>query len=169
MVVEMQDENGNVKVVATIQNATAVKGYWFIAVGNDEVGLVDVKDSGDEEVEGNTFSAVFDIEMFPAGTYEAFVLFIGTVDGEELAFEDLVEFEVTEDDEGPGKEPKPQPKEPNKPKEPAKPITPELGKEKQEQIEGGKLPKTATTYPVAVVAGLFLLIAGLALLKLRRA
>jgi LPXTG-motif cell wall-anchored protein len=149
-------ENGKHAITGTIKDRKEVEGDWMVLVGNEDV-VVDEKDA--EGVKGNTYTAQF--ENLEPGEYMGGVIFMGDVDGVFMVLYNEVKFEVTSDGQGKVTQPS------DKNKSPV--LNPEQGKKiMKETKKGGELPKTATTYPTGAVAGLALLVGGLALLKLRR-
>ncbi|AUS10020.1 hypothetical protein C1X05_15065 [Laceyella sacchari] len=156
-IVDIKDlGNNKVKIIAKLNGKTA-KGTWYIAAGSEDAEAPQIE----AEVKGNSvnFEYVLDITKLNAGENAIFVAFEGTIDGKACQFGLGYESLLVEEDGGKGDSTvKPNPDKPN-----TKP-NPKQGKEGVKQIKGGKLPKTATSYPVGAVAGLALLAGGAALM-----
>jgi LPXTG-motif cell wall-anchored protein len=151
--VDIQDTgNGKVKVTAKLDGKEA-KGNWLILAGSDAAGKKLEKEFND--VNGTSITYEFDINDWATGEYDVYVLFEGTIDGNKCAVGYGEAGLSVEDDTV-----KPAPDK-HKP-------TPEKEKEAVKEIKGGKLPKTATTYPVSMAFGGLLLAAGVGMLMFRR-
>jgi len=155
-----QVANGNVKITAKLEGAKEAEGTWYIGAGLEEAENPAIEEAF-EGVKGTTFTYELDINKLETGLNVVIVGFEGTVDGKNCSFGvGFHELEVEEDDSMNPVPDKEQPKTPESPKQ---------GKEAVKQIKGGKLPKTATSYPTAAIAGLLLLAMGAMALRVRRA
>lgn len=151
-----QAANGKVTVTAKLDGKEA-DGTWYIAAGKESSDQPAIFDEV-KNVKKTTFTYDLDINKLPVGENVIFVSFEGTVDGKNCQFGFGGTGIIVEDDTV-----KPNPEE-----KPQKPSTPEKGKETADKIKGGKLPKTATSYPIAMTLGGFLLLAGFGLFLFRR-
>lgn len=151
-----QSANGNVKVTAKLDGKEA-DGTWNIAAGPESSDQPVIFDQI-KNVKETTFTYELDINKLPAGENVVYVSFEGTIDGKNCQLGLGGTGIIIEDDTV-----KPNPEE-----KPQKPTTPEKGKEAVDKIKGGLLPKTATSYPVSIVLGGLLLVAGFGLLMFRR-
>lgn len=151
-----ESTNGKVKVTAKLDGKEA-EGTWYIAAGletSDQPAIFDTI----KNVKNTTFTYELDINKLPVGENVIYVSFEGSVDGKNCQLGVGGTAIIVEDDTV-----KPNPEE-----KPQKPSTPEKGKETADKIKGGKLPKTATAYPVAMMLGGLLLVAGFGMLMFRR-
>lgn len=157
---EYKAVNGKHQFNANIMNAEKVEeGVWWIGVGSGEELIAE------HEAVQNTLSFSHTFDKLKPGKYEVVVVFVGLVDGKETALGQYLEFEVKADGTA---TPKPPVKEPGKPKPPV--LNPEDAKKiVKETKPGGPMPKTATSYPVSVLAGMALLALGAVLVRFRRA
>jgi hypothetical protein len=156
-----QEVNGKDEFTATIKGVEQAQGHWFLAYGDDQ-DMIDFAE-GDG---GATFTHTF--EDIKPGKYLVVAVFEGTInDGDYVVLGNTMEFEKKDNGSG---EIKP-PSDNNGDKQPKPPVLPpdDTHKQIEEGKKGGKLPKTATTYPAGALAGLMLLVVGFAALKLRRA
>ncbi|SEM84461.1 hypothetical protein [Lihuaxuella thermophila] len=158
IVVDTQEAGENkVKVIAKLQ-AKEAEGTWFVGVwpaGSSPEKPPVISDELNKK--GTSIAYELDLNKLSAGEYDIYVGFEGTIDGKNcsLGFGDTGII-VEDDDVKPA------------PQEPKKPSTPEKGKEAVDQLKGGKLPKTATSYPVSMTLGALLLAAGVGMLMFRR-
>ncbi|MBA4495310.1 hypothetical protein ACFO25_00845 [Paenactinomyces guangxiensis] len=151
--VDLKQEGNKVKVTAKLPGKEA-EGTWYIVAGGIESEVPEVTHKA-EGVKGTTFTYEFDVNKLPAGENGLIVAFEGTIDGQNCSYGvGYVDFTVDEDKVQNPANPKP---------------NPGKGKQDLDKIKGGKLPKTATTYPTGALAGLLLLIVGVGMLKFRRA
>lgn len=156
IVVDAGQSNGKVKVTAKLDGKEA-EGTWYLAAGSEAsdqpVIFEEIKN-----VKGATFTYELDINKLPAGENVILVAFEGTIDGKNCQVGFGGTGIIVEDDTV----------KPNPDEKPQKPDTPEKGKEAIVKLKGGKLPTTATSYPVAIILGGLLLAAGFGLLMFRR-
>jgi LPXTG-motif cell wall-anchored protein len=160
--VSVQSVGGKQQLTGTISDAKEAKGNWHFVVGDqDDQNVIAEQDLNG--VTGLTASHTFELKE---GTYVVGVYFEGEVDGTPVILGFGMEQQL--DVKGDGKQtvtPAPAPK----PEDKKPVINPEKAKQELSQAkEGGKLPKTATNYPIGTVAGAALLAGGLAMLRLRR-
>lgn len=151
-----QAANGKVKVTAKLDGKEA-EGTWYLAAGPEAADRPVIYEEL-KDVKGTTFTYELDVNKLPAGENMVVVAFEGTVDGKNCQVGFGGTGIIVEDDTV-----KPDPD--NKPQ---KPATPEKGKEAVDKLKGGKLPKTATSYPVSMMLGGLLLVSGFGLLMFRR-
>ncbi|MFC7441165.1 LPXTG cell wall anchor domain-containing protein [Laceyella putida] len=151
--------NNKVKVTAKLDGKTA-EGTWYIAAGKEEADAPAVE----AEVKANSvnFTYELDITKLEAGENVIYVGFEGKIDGKDCQLGFGYDFLNVEED---GNDTNVKPNPDKKPE--AKP-TPEQGKEGVKKLKGGKLPKTATSYPMGAVAGLALLAGGAVLMVRNR-
>lgn len=159
--VKYEYKDGKHRVTASILEGEHATGLWLVGLfdmdGNPVVDPAYV-----EFHEGKTFTAEFKDKLKP-GHYFVGVVFEGAVDGQPGGFiDDSVEFEV-KDGKSITKPGKDDDKDPVKPGEPKKVI--------DEVKNGGKMPKTATQYPLGMMVGGGILLLGLmvfGIMKFRR-
>jgi LPXTG-motif cell wall-anchored protein len=157
-------EKGHYVFTATLEGANTAEGNWFMAYGDGD--FEEIRDMvKKEDVKGTTFS--HDFGQINPGKYWATVIFMGEVDGVFMVVGKDLGFEVKDSGQVVVTPPKGDGKG-------GKGGTVVLNPKKGNEIvnhakKGGKLPKTATTYPVGTAAGLALLAGGLVMLRLRRA
>lgn len=156
---EYKAVNGKHQFNANILSAEKVEqGIWWIGVVNEK-GLI-----AEHEAAQDTLSFSHTFDKLKPGKYEVIVVFDGIVDGNEFPLIQFLDIEVKADGTA---TPKPPVKEPGKPKPPV--LHPkDADKIIKETKPGGPMPKTATSYPVSVVAGMALLALGVVLVRFRR-
>lgn len=157
--VKYQFKNGKHLVTASILEGEHATGFWLIGLFDMEGNPV-VEPVFADSHEGKTFSAEFKDKLKP-GHYFVGVIFEGTVDGQPGGFiDDSVEFEVKDNGDCITKPGKDDGKKPVKPGEPKQVI---------DKIKnGGKMPKTATQYPLGMMIGGGVLLLGLGVLGFMR-
>ncbi|PTX53719.1 hypothetical protein C8P63_1265 [Melghirimyces profundicolus] len=161
-------KDGKHVVTASIFEGEHVMGEWMIGIFDMEGYPVVEPRFSDLMQEGKSFTAEFEDELEP-GTYFVGAVYYGTVDGQPAGFiDDSTVFEVKE----PGSEPQPGDGEDNGKEDGKEPVKPTEPKQVMDTVKnGGKMPKTATDYPLGMLVGggiLLLGLAALAILKLRR-
>jgi LPXTG-motif cell wall-anchored protein len=150
----------NDKFTGTLNPAKEAVGNWGIAIANENGDkIIDAKDV--ENFKGTTFTHIF--KGIKAGTYLVYIAFEGKVDGEETAIIKFLTLEVTE--EGNGGDIKAPPTD-YKPTKPVDKGT--VDKVINNSKKGGPMPKTATSNPTGMVAGLVLIALGGTILGYRR-
>lgn len=151
-------ENGNkIEVMATLSGVKEAEGSWTLMAGHVEAMDPAVEETRDG-VKGASVSFEIDkTKLTQDGEYLVVVMFNGKADGKDCQWGvGLDGFTLEGDDVTPPAE------------EPKTPKTPDGKKDVIDKVKGGKLPKTATSYPTAAVAGAVALLAGVALLAFRR-
>ncbi|MDQ0415937.1 LPXTG-motif cell wall-anchored protein [Croceifilum oryzae] len=154
---------------AKIKDAKEGKGQWIAFVSktrefNDKDLVNGTRVKGD-------VSEKFTFKDLKPGTYYVLLTFKGIVDGKEKETCTVVQVDVpkggtpsTGTNTGTGtKTPTPV-----KPTPISKPVTKEQAKKAVEKAEGGQLPKTATSYPIATIAGAAILMVGAGLFFVAR-
>ncbi|WP_028777967.1 LPXTG cell wall anchor domain-containing protein [Shimazuella kribbensis] len=158
---EYAQVGNNDKFTGTLNPATKAVGYWSITIGKEENDdIIDMKEV--ENFNGTSFSHTF--TGIGKGKYIVLLAFDGKVDGEETLIVKYSTLEVTGEGNN-GGEIKPPPTD----YKPTKPVD----KNTVEQVikntkKGGKMPKTATSNPTGMFAGIALLALGGAVLGYRR-
>jgi LPXTG-motif cell wall-anchored protein len=156
-------ENGHYVFTATLEGANSANGDWFMAYGYGDVE--EIADMAKKHGNDTTFS--HDFGQIKPGKYVATVIFMGEVDGVFMVVGKDLTFEVKDNGQVVVTPPKGDGK--GKGKGGTVVLNPKKGKDIVNHAKkGGKLPKTATTYPVGAAAGLVLLAGGLVMLRLRR-
>lgn len=152
---EFKVENGKQVFKGTIGNGKQATGNWHFFVGNEE-DLVAQKEQ--TNVKGTSVSQEFNLKP---GKYVGIVMFEGEVDGVDMVLGADLEIEVKANGQGSTK--------PVKDEQKPVVMDPEKAKEEIQQAQkGGKMPKTATSYPMGAAAGLALLASGAALMVRNR-
>jgi hypothetical protein len=150
----------NDKFTGLLKPASEAVGDWGIAVA-DENGEKIIAEKDAQNFQGTTFTHTF--MGIQKGTYLVYIAFEGKVDGEETAIIKFLTLEVTEEGNGGGIKPPPTDYKPTKP----------VDKGTVDQVinnskKGGPMPKTATSNPTGMFAGMALLAIGSAVLVYRR-
>jgi hypothetical protein len=157
---DYKQEGNNDKFTGTLNPAKKANGNWAIAIA-DEKGeeIIDFQEAAN--VKGTSFTRTS--KNIKAGTYLVYIAFEGKVDGEETAMIKFLTLEVTEEDNGGDIKPPPTDYKPTKPVDKGT-IDQVINNSKK----GGPMPKTATSYPIGMIAGLALLAIGGVVLGCRR-
>ncbi|MDQ0415935.1 LPXTG-motif cell wall-anchored protein [Croceifilum oryzae] len=155
-------KDGTLTVTASIANAKHIKGLWYAdgyKPGSEKVEFTDEKQSQ------NGFTQTFTFKNVKPGLYEVYVGFIGEVDEFQADENDFIKLQI---DTRKGVVTKPVEKKATVKKASAKKEATTdkktTGKKETKKTttngQGGILPKTATSYPIATVAGVAVLMAG---------
>ncbi|SDZ20106.1 LPXTG cell wall anchor domain-containing protein [Thermoactinomyces sp. DSM 45892] len=164
-------KDGTLTITASITNAKHIKGLWYAdgyKPGSEKVSFTDEKQSQ------NRFTQTFTFKNVKPGVYHVAVGFIGTIDDLEVGNDE--DFVVLEIDTRKGGATKPVESKATVKKAPSKKeATPEKAATEQKETkkaatngQGGTLPKTATSYPIATVAGAAVLMVGAGLFFVAR-
>ncbi|MDQ0415938.1 LPXTG-motif cell wall-anchored protein [Croceifilum oryzae] len=161
-------KNGTLTVTSKIDGAKKAKGDWVAVVRTNleffKSGELNEKNVVDADViENGGLSSKFTFKDLKPGTYYMGVFFEGTVDGKEKQIGEIVKVVVKK--EGKTGSDKDTVVEATPVK---KPVTKQETKKVVEDAKGGKLPKTATSYPIATVAGVAVLMVGAGLFFVAR-
>ncbi|TCP69611.1 LPXTG cell wall anchor domain-containing protein [Baia soyae] len=150
-----------------IKDAKEAKGQWVAVVSKTrEFNNNDLV--GHKKEEGGA-SKTFTFKDLKPGTYFVLLTFKGTVDGKEKETCTVVKVDVPKGGTpSTGTGTGTNPSTPVEPKPVSKPVTKEQAKKAVEKAEGGQLPKTATSYPIATVAGAAILMIGAGLFFVAR-
>lgn len=156
-------ENGKHVIKAELTYAKEAQGIWYIGVGHLEDEEAITETMSEPDYKGTSFT--YTIDKLEPGTYDVVAMFAGEVDGVPMGTGNTISIEVKDGGktvvlppkDGDGKDAK---------KPPIMPV-----KKSKEMIneakKGGKLPVTATEYPMGTLFGGLMLLIGLALLKFR--
>jgi LPXTG-motif cell wall-anchored protein len=166
-----QDGDKN-KFTGTLTSGKSAKGNWGIAI-SDEKGKKVFKKKEVYNVKGTSFSHTF--TGLKEGTYLVTFAYDGNVDGEDTVIVKKGKLQITKENndnnnnDNNNGDVKPTPVDNNPKPNP----TPPVGQGTVDQVvdnthKGGTLPKTATSNPMGMVAGLGLLALGGAVLGYRR-
>jgi LPXTG-motif cell wall-anchored protein len=163
------------KFTGTLTSGKSAKGNWGIAI-SDEKGKKVFKKKEVYNVKGTSFSHTF--KGLKEGSYLVTFAYDGNVDGEDTVIVKKEKLQITKENNGNNDnndnnndngDVKPTPVDNNPKPNP----TPPVGQGTVDQVidnthKGGTLPKTATSNPIGMVAGLGLLALGGAVLGYRR-
>ncbi|SFX22492.1 LPXTG-motif cell wall anchor domain-containing protein [Thermoactinomyces sp. DSM 45891] len=163
-------KNGTLTVIASVANAKHIKGLWYAdgyKPGSEKVEFTSEKQSK------NGFTQTFTFKNVKPGVYHVAVGFIGTIDDLEVGNdEDFVVLKIDTRKGGATKpvENKTTVKASAKKEATAEKATTDKKEAKKTTTngQGGTLPKTATNYPIATVAGAAVLMAGAGLFLVAR-
>ncbi|SDZ20049.1 LPXTG cell wall anchor domain-containing protein [Thermoactinomyces sp. DSM 45892] len=163
-------KNGTLTVTGKLNGAKKAKGDWvaivntnteFFKNGEPNKTIVD-----SQIIENGGLSSKFTFKDLKPGTYYVMLAFEGTVDGKEESTFDVMKV-VVKKAGSTGSDKDAVEVTPVK-----KPVTKEATKQETkkaiEDAKGGKLPKTATSYPIATVAGAAVLMVGAGLFFVAR-
>ncbi|TCP69614.1 LPXTG cell wall anchor domain-containing protein [Baia soyae] len=177
-------KNGTLTVTETIKNAKHAKGDWYVIVSKDSEPDWSKATHKTSKMNRSGLTQTFTFKNVKPGHYNVFVGFVGTVDG--ITGEGYSEVAI-EVKGGAVKQVKKQTKTQTKKQATVKKSTtktkvkstttkkattkaPTNEKTTKPTVngQGGKLPKTATSYPIATVAGAAVLMAGAGLFLVAR-
>ncbi|MBN2908216.1 hypothetical protein JQC72_01610 [Polycladomyces sp. WAk] len=156
-------ENGKHVIKAELTYAKEAQGIWYIGVGHLEDEEAITETMSEPDYKGTSFT--YTIDKLEPGTYDVVALFAGDVDGVPMGAGNTISIEVKDGGktvvlppkDGDGKDAK---------KPPIMPV--KKSKEMMNEAKkGGKLPVTATNYPMGTLFGGLMLLIGLTLLKFR--
>ncbi|MDQ0415934.1 LPXTG-motif cell wall-anchored protein [Croceifilum oryzae] len=168
-------KNGTLSVTETIKNAKHAKGDWYASVSKDTLPDWTTAPYKTSKLNRSGLVQTFTFKNVKPGRYNVFVGFVGTVDGR--FGEGYFELEVEVKKSGAVKQVKKAKKQTTVKTAKASTATTTKTKSTTTKKEttkpavkgqGGKLPKTATSYPIATVAGAAVLMAGAGLFLVAR-
>ncbi|SHE38249.1 hypothetical protein SAMN05444392_101257 [Seinonella peptonophila] len=140
--------------------ASSATGTWYLAVGPEDrpAPIIEKKF---HNINGTTFTYILNLDKLPDGDNTIFIGFEGTIDGKKCSYGVGYDSFVLEPDHT---------TKPNKPNNPDKPEknTPSKGKADLDKLKGGKMPKTATSYPSTLLIGFAFILLSAATLWIRR-
>ncbi|SFX22451.1 LPXTG-motif cell wall anchor domain-containing protein [Thermoactinomyces sp. DSM 45891] len=155
-------KNNTLTVTSKINDAKKAKGTW-VALVSRSMDFSEKNIVVHDMIENGGLSSKFTFKDLKPGTYYVLVVFEGTVDGKERETGNILRVVVkkegkTGSDKDTTVEATPV----------QKPVTKQETKKAVEDAKGGKLPKTATSYPIATVAGAAVLMVGAGLFFVAR-